>query len=200
MKKQTIITWIFLGLFTLTFYAQEEQTPINYFGFSEPILLSNTLYELAFSSHPRANYYKQEYIKKGESLSHFDRLITLDVLVGGYPPEYGMGGKIIELKKLQESNPRVQYEVLEQNGDLILDFIIVSDSFNETSEKVAERNVYMYRSIMLEDNVKALVLFAVSDRAYGDEAEKFYTANMAFKFELVNTVAGFKLPKITITN
>ncbi len=54
------------------------------------------------------------------------------------------------------------------------------------------------KSITDKNGQKAVVLFGVSERAYGDDIDKFFPALKAHRYDLINAVGAFSIPEITI--
>jgi len=86
------------------------------------ITFNNLKYDLAWSSHPSDNYYKQEYLMEEETPQKFSKMILLEFITGKTPAKEVAAKKVNELKKLKESDPMANYDVFEKNGEIMLDF------------------------------------------------------------------------------
>jgi hypothetical protein len=151
-----------------------------------------------WTSHPNEQYYKQEYLVKGESLEKFRKLVTVDVLVGDIDLKEVVSAKIAELKQLKESNPMINYQAFEKNGEIMLDFLLSQATPDGKQLSILERNVYRYKNITDQNGKKALLLFAVSERAYGADIDRFLAGLKSKRMDLLNAVGGFKIPPVTI--
>jgi hypothetical protein len=103
-----------------------------------------------------------------------------------------------ELKQLKVTNPMVNYEVFQKNGEIILDFLISENSADGKNVNILERNVYRYRDITDKNGLKGVMLFGASERSYGNEVDTFLSSLKKTKSVLANAVAAFVIPQITI--
>ena len=198
MFKRKIVQVIAGLLITTGSFAQKANTTTNYLNISAPVLFNKLPYNLSWSSHPTDAYYKQEYLAQGDNLDRFKRLLSIDVLAGDIKLTDVVASKVNELKQLKEKNPIVNYQLFEKKDEILLDFLLSQNTPDGNDVSILERNVYRYKSIVTADGKKAILLFAVSDRAYDKEIEAFLTNLKGHKQELVNTVIAFKLPEISI--
>ena len=82
--------------------------------------------------------------------------------------------KNAELKKMKASNPVVNYETFEKDGEVMLDFLVSENTPDGKYLSIVERNVYRYKSVVDKNGQKGVLLFGVSERAYGDDIDKFF--------------------------
>lgn len=176
-----------------------ETTPItiqDYLNAGKEITFDNYRYNLAWSSHPSENFYSQEYLQINDSLEKFKKLIILGVITGKQVKD-AASDKVNELKKMKESDPFVNYDMFEKNGEIMLDFILSKNIPGTNEQEFVERNVYRYRSF--NDNGKeGVLLFGVSERSYGNEIGDFLLKLKADRFALPNAVSSFVIPQIKI--
>jgi len=170
---------------------------MNYLNISGPLSFLNTSYNLVWSSHPSATYYKQEYIPTGDNVEKFSKMILMEVLVGDSKPFDLASAKIAELKKLKETNPIINYEIFQKNGEYILDFLI-SDNKPNGDINIIERNVYRYKSGKDKAGHTYVLLWGVSDRAYGVKTTGFLSNLKKNKSVLVNATAAYSIPLISL--
>ena len=96
----------------------------EYLGVPGPITLGNVTYNLIWTSHPTKTYYKQEYLPKGDNVEKFKKMVMVEVLTGN-PSAKELGNrKVKELKEMKASNPIINYEAFDKNGEMMLDFIV----------------------------------------------------------------------------
>ena len=192
------ITTVLLGLLMTTFSFGQTK-PTEYLGVAGQISFDKILYNLTWTSHPADNYYKQEYLEKGDTIEKFKKLILLEVLTGKTKLKDVVATKVAELKKMKASNPVVNYETFEKDGEVMLDFLLSENTADGKYLSIVERNVYRYKSVVDKNGQKCVLLFGVSERAYGDDIDKFFPNLKAHRFDLINLVGAFDLPEITIT-
>lgn len=198
MNLKNKITTVLLG-FLLTIVAFGQTTkPTEYLGVAGQISFDKTSYNLAWTSHPTDNYYKQEYLAKGNTIEKFKKLILLEIITGETKLKDVVATKIAELKKMKASNSVVNYETFEKDGEVMLDFLVSENTPDGKYLSIVERNVYRYKSVVDKNGQKGVLLFGVSERAYGDDIDKFFPNLKAHRFDLINLVEAFDLPEITV--
>ena len=196
-SKKKVIT-VLLGLLLTTFSFGQTTKPTEYLGVTGQISFDKTSYNLAWTSHPTDNYYKQEYLAKGDTIEKFKKLILLEVLNGKTKLRNVVATKITELKKMKASNPVVNYETFDKDGEIMLDFLVSQNTPDGKYLSIVERNVYRYKSVVDRNGQKCVLLFGVSEKAYGDDIDKFFPNLKAHRFDLINLVGAFEIPEITI--
>ena len=196
-SRKKVIT-VLLGLLLTTFSFGQTTKPTEYLGVAGQISFDKTSYNLAWTSHPTDNYYKQEYLAKGDTIEKFKKLILLEVLNGKTKLRNVVATKITELKKMKASNPVVNYETFDKDGEIMLDFLVSQNTPDGKYLSIVERNVYRYKSVVDRNGQKCVLLFGVSERAYGDDIDKFFPNLKAHRFDLINLVGAFEIPEITI--
>ncbi len=169
----------------------------DYLSIPGPISVTGIKYNLSWSSHPNAGYYKQEYIPANYSVSEYKTMLLIEVLEGEYSPSAVAASKVAELKKLKETNPVVQYEIFQKNGEFILDFLISEDNPGGKTY-IIERNVYRYKSIVDKKGRKCLMLIGMSERGYGDEGKLFLKNLKSNKNIMLNVIAKFQIPSVEL--
>src|SRR4051812_27778928 len=114
MNSKTRLTISLVGLFAAVFsYGQTEKKNTSYLGIVGPIVFDAVSYNLAWSSHPSNNYYREEYIPSGQPVEKFKKLIIVEVITGETKVEDIVALKVAELIKIKKSNPVVNYEKFE---------------------------------------------------------------------------------------
>ncbi len=198
MNFKSKIPKVVLGLLLTTFAFGQTTKPTEYLGVAGPISFDKVFYYLAWTSHPANDYYKQEYLAKGDTLEKFKKLIMLDLITGKTKLKDIVATKVAELKKMQISNPVINYETFEKDGEVMLDFIISENTPDGKLVSILERNVYRYKSISDKSGQKGVLLFGVSDRHYGNDIDDFFATFKAKRFDLINLVGAIDIPEISI--
>jgi hypothetical protein len=198
MYLKSKITALVLGLLLTTYSFAQSSIPKEYIGVPGPILFDNGSYNLAWSSHPTGNYYKQEYLVHGENLEKFRKLILVEVLTGKTKLKDVVGAKVAELEKMKASNPVVHYESFEKDGELVLDFLLSENTPDDKYLNIVERNVYRYKTVFDQNGQNCVLLFGVSERAYGNDIDIFFSNLKANRYDLLNTLGAFAIPQIKL--
>ena len=199
MSKKTIqLILLATILFTANSFAQKAK---EYLDVPGPIVFEKTSYQLDWSSHPTNNFYKQEYLVKGDITGKYKTMLLIDVLVTGKSIQEVAGEKIAELKKLKETNPVVNYEIFDNpnSGEYMLDFVLSANTPDGKYISIVERNVYRYKTFTDKSGKKGIILFGVSTRAYGHDINIFFTALKANRKALIDQVAKYAIPEIAIS-
>jgi len=180
-------------------FSQTNKPASDYLTVPGPISFEQKVFNLNWSSHPSANFYKQEYLSKGEDANKYKMMLMIDVIAGETNLKNVVSAKIAELKKMKEGNPMVNYEIIQnpKTGEYLLDFLLTANAADGTTS-IAERNVYRYKTYTDKAGKKGMLLFAVSSRAYTKEVNNFLIAIKANRKVLISEVAQYKMPEINI--
>lgn len=176
-------------------YGQNATDKLNVPG---PILIGGKSHALSWASNPSVGFYKQEYIPADDNINKFKSMVLLDVSMGNFQLKEIVNSKIAELKKMKETNPIINYEVFQKNGEYLLDFLLSANAADGKTIDIVERNVYRYKTFTDRSGKKGILLFGVSIRSYGNEIDSFLKALKTGKAALLNEVAQFSLPAVTI--
>lgn len=176
-------------------YAQNATDKLNVPG---PISVGGKSHVLSWASNPSVGFYKQEYIPAGDNVNKFKSMVLLDVSMGNFQLKDIVNSKIAELKKMKEANPIVNYEIFQKNGEYLLDFLLSANSADGKNIEIAERNIYRYKTFTDRSGKKGILLFGVSIRSYGNDIDSFLKALKTGKAALLNEVAQYSLPVVTI--
>ncbi|UWX61029.1 hypothetical protein N0B40_01880 [Chryseobacterium oranimense] len=76
-----------------------------------------------------------------------------------------------------------------------MDFLVSENSKDGKEILIAERNVYRYK-LITNNKTKGVMLFAISERGYEENMEKFFNALKNESSRLIETVGNYKLPDI----
>ena len=190
MKKILLISILTLS-FALTSIAQGKAADLkNYFSVSE-VSFSNTIYKLAWSAHPKDIYYKQEYLTEGEKSESFKTMIMIEAIILDVPIENVVKLKESELQERKKTDQVCNYQITtnSQTGEYMIDLLI-------SSGDIVEWNAYRYKKIMDSKGKSAILLFALSKRAYGDDYKVFLTGLKTNRIDAINLVWNYNLPTI----
>lgn len=189
MKKTQQIRFL-SGIFLLLSLNLTAQNLKNYFSVSE-VSLSNTIYKLAWSSHPNSDYYKQEYLSAGEKSESFKTMIIIDAIIKDLPIEKVVRLKESELQERKKTDKVCNYQITtnSQTGEYMIDFLM-------SSGDIVEWNAYRYKKIVDSKGNPTILLFALSKRACGNDYITFLTGLKSNRIDYINLVWNYKLPTI----
>jgi hypothetical protein len=194
----------FILLTTLTMSINslaQTNKPAEYLHVPGPVVFDNKAYNLSWTSHPNANFYKQEYLVKGDDPNNFHSMILVDVVTGNTAIKNVVAAKVAELKKMKEGNPVVNYEVIDnpKTGEYMIDFLLTANAPDGTFS-IAERNVYRYKTFTDKAGHSGVLLFGVSKRSYGRDINPFFASLKSNRKDLMGKVAAVIIPEISIRN
>jgi hypothetical protein len=202
MKQVRIISiincLIIFVLFTMQSFGQNNKAIKDQLSVPGPIVILKLSYSLAWTSHPSATFYKQEYICPSDNIEKYKSMCLIDVLLGDAKAADLAKAKMDELKQLKQTNPIVNFEAFQKNGEVIIDFLISDNSADGSKVNIIERNVYRYRNFIDKNGKKGVMLFGVSERAYGNDVTSFLANLKKRKSDLTNAVAAYTIPDVTI--
>ncbi|MHA6690908.1 hypothetical protein [Devosia sp. A449] len=158
------------------------QDVTDYLGVPGPIAFGDTDYLLAWSSQPDGQYTKQEYLPAGQTPEAYDSMILVEFLAADLTPLAMASAQVELLNDRKQTDPLVNMDLIENEatGEVILDFIVSTK--DENGEYIVEWNAYRYANAESSDGQIGGLLFAISHRAYGNDAAK----------EFLGTLKGFK--------
>jgi hypothetical protein len=192
------ILFIFIAAL-LTSSSSHAQNAVDKLNVPGPIVIGNKSHALTWASHPSANFYKQEYIPAGDNVNKFKSMVLLDLSLGNLNLKDIVAAKIAELKKMKETNPMVNYEMFQKNGEYLLDFLLSANSPDGKTVDIVERNIYRYKTFTDKSGKKGVLLFGLSVRSYGNDIDTFLKTLKTGKATLLNEVAQFNIPAVTIS-
>jgi len=153
-------------------------------------------YRLAWSSHPRPHYYKQEYLPSGQTTERFQRMILIEATVRDVNIKDVVAAQVNMLNKRKSTDPTVNFAILtnSKNGEIILDFILSAQ--DSKGEDIVEWNAYRYAALKGKSGASGVVLFGISRRGYGDDATDFLRRLKATRPGEINALAAYPLPSV----
>ena len=173
------------------------QDVVDYLGIPGPIVLGDTSYELAWSSHPLPHYTKHEYVPEGQAVESYQSMVMIDFLAGDVTPMSMAETMMASLEERKGTDPMVNMELIQNDatGEVILDFLLSAP--DAEGEIIVEWNAYRYASEEDAEGKEGTLLFAVSHRAYGEEAADRFVADLAvLREEQIALVANAALPEL----
>ena len=153
-------------------------------------------YRLAWGSHPRPHYYKQEYLPSGQTSERFQRMILIEATIRDVNVKDVVAAQVNMLNKRKSTDPTVNFAILtnSKNGEIILDFILSAQ--DSKGEDIVEWNAYRYAALKGKGGASGVVLFGISRRGYGDDATDFLRRLKAARPGEINALAAYPLPSV----
>jgi hypothetical protein len=168
----------------------------DYLGVPGPISFEGRSYRLAWSSKPSANYVKQEYVPAGQDVRRYRQMLLVERVVSGIGVAEAVRAQVESLNKRKAGDPLANMDLVQNaaTGEALLDFLV--SSRDQNGQIIVEWNAYRYAPIRRPSSERGVLLFAVSQRAYGDEAAKaFLTRLKQARLAQINALARAPLPK-----
>lgn len=189
--------FLILALMFPLVYIKAQNKANDYLNIPGPLNLNQKEYNLVWSSHPNENYFKQEYLNPKENINQYNSMVLIEFVKGDFTLKDIIDQKVSEIQEMKKTNPVVNYQVLENNGEYILDFLISENSKDGKEILIAERNIYRYKLINKNKN-KGVLLFAMSERGYEKNMDDFFNNLKNNSSQLIEIVGNYKLPDIEI--
>lgn len=171
------------------------QQATDLLGVPGPIRFDGTEYLLGWSAQPAATYIKQEYVPVGQSPESYESMLLIEFVSGEIQPADALARQVAMLDERKASDPITNYSVIQnpQTGETILDFVISTQ--DGRGEYIIEWNGYRYAPASDAAGQTGVMLFAISHRAYGNDASKTFLEGLrVFKDQQITALASATLP------
>lgn len=194
MFRQTFAAAAILTVFSALPAMAQEVT--DYLGVPGPITLGDTDYVLSWSSNPSEGYFKQEYLPEGAVPESYESMVMVEFLASDLALTDVISAQMQMINSRKPTDP-VANAALLQNGDtgeFVLDFLLSAK--DENGEFILEWNGYRYAEAEFEGQ-RGSILFAVSERAYGNDASEAFLGNLReFKDQRILDLTRVDLPAL----
>ena len=179
-------------------FGQNNKPAVDYLGIPGPIVFQKKSYQLTWASHPDASLYKQEYLVAGDGFPNYKSMITIDFVVAPAGLDDAVRTKLKELEQLKKTLD-VNYEVISNaaTSEKIIDCLL-GQTATDDAKSIYEHDVYRFKAVTAKSGQKGILLYALSNRAYGKDIQPFLTRLKAERKTLVTAVAKAVIPEITI--
>jgi len=202
VKKIKTKVKVFLPSIILLFNiysAFSQGEPKDYIDVPGTLMFDSLAYKLAWSSHPTANYYKQEYLPKGGNIDSFSKMVFIDAILSDtLSLETAVDNKVSELKNRKTKDPVTNYKVFQnpEKTEYIVDFV-VGEAVGGLLH-IVEWNAYRYRRFTDIGGHKGVMLFGVSRRAYDNDINIFFSGLKSTRGKVINALINYNVPEIRI--
>jgi hypothetical protein len=195
MKMLALLPIITLISFTLK--APQQQVK-DYLSIRGPIEFNKTAYQLSWSAHPSATYYKQEYLPAKQTSATFTNMILFEAVEGNIVLADAVKAKTNELDARKRTDALTNYQLIKNpsTGEYILDFVISQSA--GTAASIVEWNAYRYMDLKDKAGKNGVLLVAYSRRSYDDSTANFLVALKKERTRDVNTLSNLKIPVVKI--
>ncbi|SDF05063.1 hypothetical protein SAMN05216464_11263 [Mucilaginibacter pineti] len=191
-------TFLLLIIALSTGFTTKLDEVTNYYGIPETLTFDNVDFKLSWSSHPNATYYKQEYLPKNNTSEHFDDMLIIDFIVTDLSVKDAVGAQIKTLMERKKTDAICNYSVAKSpdGNEYILDFLMSESAGDKIS--IIEWNGYHYKPYTDKAGHNGVLLFAISHRAYSDQAIPFLKSLKTYKTEQVTKLLKYPTPEIQL--
>lgn len=169
--------------------------PIDYLGIPGPIKVGSKEYALSWSSNPQPGYYKQEYLPSGANPKTYDTMVMVEFFTTDLPLNKVISAQTTMINQRKATDPIANMAIFKngKTGDIVLDFLL--SSRDQKREYIIEWNGYRYAEGKFKGK-RGSVLFALSERAYGNEASKAFLQNLKdFKASRIRDLTNTAVPE-----
>lgn len=173
-----------------------SDSAVDRLSLPESIEFNGESYRLSWSSHPKPDYYKQEYLPSGQTSERFQRMVLIEAIVRGVDINDAVAAKVSMLNKRKSTDPTVNFAVVKnpKNNEIILDFILSAE--DPKGDDIVEWNAYRYAALKGKGRASGVLLFGISRRGYGDDATDFLRRLKLARPAEVNALAAYPLPVV----
>ena len=169
----------------------------DYLGVPGPINVNQLTYDLTWSSHPKDNFYVQEYTPKGETPERYSNMLTLQVVTGNKSAKEVLGALIRILEERGKTDPLVHHEVFQSaagKDEYLIDFLQSEGS----GPSIVEWNAFRYKTFTDKSGYTGVLLFGISRRAYDEQIQPFLVTLKTERIKLRNALSAHPLPEIAV--
>jgi hypothetical protein len=195
IKKTRLLLLLGLALLSLSVSGADGAT--DYLGVPGPINVNELTYDLAWSSHPKDNFYVQEYTPKDETPEHYSNMLTLQVVTGNKSAKDLLGALVRMIEERGKTDPLVHHEVFQSaagKDEYLIDFL----QSEGPGPSLVEWNAYRYKTFTDKSGHTGVLLFGISRRAYGEQIQPFLVALKTERIKLRNALSAHPLPEIAV--
>jgi hypothetical protein len=163
-----------------------------------PILFDRVFYRLAKADKPIPNYYIQEYLPEGDSLSRYNKLFSISVFAMDMSLQDAVKIKTLELENQKKKEPLNNFLVTQSPGgnEYIIDGVLYETKGKETLS--AEFFAYRIRKVSIGNNKNGILIVAYSNRSYGNEVKPFLRKLRKERLDILQTMIEAELPEIRV--
>lgn len=176
--------------------AASSEAVIERLGVPGPIAFNAESYALAWSSHPEAGLYKQEYLPAGESADHFSSMVMIDLRPDGANAIQMAQGIAAQIAARKETDPVANYDTIvnPDTKDTIIDFLVSAKGADGTD--IVEWSAHRYTT---QPDGTGTVLVGIARRGYGEAAIDFLKSLKAVRQRDIEALSQLKIDVVAPT-
>ena len=162
-----------------------------------PINVNQLTYDLAWSSHPKDNFYIQEYVPAGETPEHYSNMVLLQVFIGSKSAKDVVGALVKIIEERGRTDPIAHHELFQSaagKDEYLIDFL----QSEGPAAEVVEWNAYHYKTFTDKSGRTGVLLFGISRRAHGEQVRPFLIGLKTERIKLRNALSAHPFPDISI--
>jgi hypothetical protein len=170
---------------------------IDYLSVPGPISVNQLNYDLAWSSHPKDNFYIQEYFPAGETPEHYSNMVLLQAFIGSKSAKELVGALMRQIEERGKTDPLVHHELFQSDAgkdEYLIDFLMSEGAAGDT----VEWNAYHYKAFTDKSGRTGVLLFGISRRAYGEQVRPFLIGLKTERIKFRNALNAHPFPDINI--
>jgi hypothetical protein len=170
---------------------------IDYLSVPGPISINQLNYDLAWSSHPKDNFYIQEYVPAGETPEHYSNMVLLQVFIGSKSAKDVVDPLVKIIEERGRTDPIAHHELFQSaagKDEYLIDFL----QSEGPAAEVVEWNAYHYKTFTDKSGRTGVLLFGISRRAHGEQVRPFLIGLKTERIKLRNGLNAHPFPDISI--
>jgi len=177
-----------------------KNEPIDRIGVRGPLIFNKTSFSLSWTDKPNDTYFIQEYLPKNEKSESFNQMLTLHLFDKDIKVKDAVKQKMKELEVRKKTDPTCNYQVTESpdGKEFMVDFLLGENKADKMT--IIEFNIYHYKQVDLGDKKKAILVYAYSKRAYGDDITPFLKNLAKDRISLLNVMISSEKPSVKIAS
>jgi len=194
-NKKRFVSLVAAVLLSLSVSAADGA--IDYLSVPGPISINQLNYDLAWSSHPKDNFYIQEYVPAGETPEHYSNMVLLQVFIGSKSAKDVVGALVKIIEERGRTDPIAHHELFQSaagKDEYLIDFL----QSEGPAAEVVEWNAYHYKTFTDKSGRTGVLLFGISRRANGEQVRPFLIGLKTERIKLRNALSAHPFPDISI--
>ena len=170
---------------------------IDYLSVPGPISVNQLNYDLAWSYHPKDDFYIQEYVPTGETPEHYSNMVLLQAFIGSKSAKELVDALMRKIEERGKTDPLVHHELFQSDAgkdEYLIDFLMSEGAAGDT----VEWNAYHYKAFTDKSGRTGVLLFGISRRAYGEQVRPFLIGLKTERIKLRNALNTHPFPDINV--
>lgn len=173
-----------------------SEKAVERLGVPGPIAFNDETYVLAWSSHPEAGLYKQEYLQAGEPADRFSSMVMIDLRSDGPAAIQMAQGIATQIAARKDADPVANYDTIvnPETKEVIIDFLLSAKDADGV--QIVEWSAHRYTT---QPDGTGTVLVGNTRRGYGEAAIDFLKSLKAVRQRDIEALSALKLDVVEPT-